>query len=154
MTEWEVKLYRYGVRLTYDITIPEPGSYLLKLYRQIKYFDDELSKPFVPISINEITPESYANVQSRYGVLLEPPPQPIALNVSATTTYGGENNTRVANTILLTIQDGYELDPLSIRVDTPIEAWKEWRSGDVPDIQTSRTLMNSTDNDVGWNKVQ
>jgi hypothetical protein len=30
MRKWHVGLYRYGVRLTYDLTIPEPGAALLR----------------------------------------------------------------------------------------------------------------------------
>lgn len=32
--EWRVRLYRYGLRLTYDLTIPEPGSTLREQYAQ------------------------------------------------------------------------------------------------------------------------
>ncbi len=45
MKRWRIDLYRYDVRLTYDIVIPEPGSYLLRKYIQLKQLEDELAKP-------------------------------------------------------------------------------------------------------------
>jgi hypothetical protein len=145
MTEWEVKLYRYGLRLTYDVTIPEPGSYLLRLHREIAQLDEQIARPVNPLPIEQVTPENYAALQSRYGILLEPPPAPIAMNASATTTYGGQNDTRVANTITLAVPDGYEIDPLSVNPDTPLDAKKGWRDGE-PDVWTSRTDMRITEN--------
>ncbi len=40
MRKWYVALYRYGLRLTFDITIPEPGATLREIYAQL----DELQK--------------------------------------------------------------------------------------------------------------
>jgi hypothetical protein len=36
MREWHVELFQCGIRLTYDITVPEPGSYLLFLAARSK----------------------------------------------------------------------------------------------------------------------
>ena len=33
--KWHVGLYRYGLRLTYDITVPEPGGALREIYEEI-----------------------------------------------------------------------------------------------------------------------
>jgi hypothetical protein len=33
--KWEVNVYRYGIRLTYDITIPEPGADILSKIQEI-----------------------------------------------------------------------------------------------------------------------
>ena len=35
MRKWYCALYRYGLRLTYDITVPEPGAAMREIYEQI-----------------------------------------------------------------------------------------------------------------------
>ena len=35
LSKWLVRLYRYGLRLTYDVTIPEPGASLRHIYAQL-----------------------------------------------------------------------------------------------------------------------
>jgi hypothetical protein len=46
MRKWHVKLYRYGLRMTFDLVIPEPGATFQDIYRQIMDIDAELAKPF------------------------------------------------------------------------------------------------------------
>ncbi|GAA1381073.1 hypothetical protein [Catellatospora chokoriensis] len=36
MRKWRVRLYRYGLRLTYDIVVPEPGAGLRRAYAELK----------------------------------------------------------------------------------------------------------------------
>jgi hypothetical protein len=45
MKKWQVDLYRYDIRLTYDIVIPEPASYLLRAYVLLRDIDKELAQP-------------------------------------------------------------------------------------------------------------
>jgi len=45
MRKWRVRLYRYGLRLTYDVVIPEPGGALRKAYAQL----DELRGKIGPL---------------------------------------------------------------------------------------------------------
>jgi hypothetical protein len=75
MKKWRIDLYRYGLRLTYDMLIPEPGSYLLRKYIRLKNINDELAKenPFdlSPSQINRMSWENYSRI---YDVSLEPPP--------------------------------------------------------------------------------
>jgi hypothetical protein len=44
--KWQVDLYRYGIRLTYDIAIPEPGSGLLAKIKEIRRLQEDLTKEF------------------------------------------------------------------------------------------------------------
>ncbi|MNB78082.1 Type II secretion system protein G precursor [compost metagenome] len=46
MRKWRTDLFRYGVRMTYDITVPTPGARLFARYQQIAELDAELRKPF------------------------------------------------------------------------------------------------------------
>jgi len=76
MKKWRIDLYRYDVRLTYDIVIPEPGSYLLRRYWRLKEIEDLLNESFEftmsPLLIDE---ESVDDLSLQYGVALDPPPK-------------------------------------------------------------------------------
>jgi len=81
MKKWRIDLYRYDVRLTYDIVLPEPGSYLLRKYIQLKLLNDALAKPN-PFNLSpaDITldpdrlPDRLNELMRIYGVSLDPPP--------------------------------------------------------------------------------
>ena len=83
MKKWQIGLYRYDVRLTYDIVIPEPGSYLLRKYVLLRVIENELAKPdpfsLGPIDItDEIDPKTghyvWEDLAKEYGVSLDQPP--------------------------------------------------------------------------------
>src|SRR5690242_5553096 len=44
--KWKVDLLRYGLRMTYDIVIPNPGSGIVKLVDDVKTLDAVISTPF------------------------------------------------------------------------------------------------------------
>ena len=44
--KWKVDLLRYGLRMTYDIVIPNPGSGLVTLVEQVKELDAIINTPF------------------------------------------------------------------------------------------------------------
>ena len=46
MRKWRTDLFRYGLRLTYDIAIPLPGVRLWALHRRLAELDEELRVPF------------------------------------------------------------------------------------------------------------
>ena len=81
MKKWRVDLYRYDIRLTYDIVIPEPGSYLLRKYVLLEAINDELAKPnpfqLSPASIDPELggPTSWQSLSDRYDVSLDPSPE-------------------------------------------------------------------------------
>ncbi|WP_280215861.1 LysM peptidoglycan-binding domain-containing protein [Nocardia cyriacigeorgica] len=45
MRQWRVRLYRYGLRLTYDVVVPEPAAAMRKLYAELDTWRSQL-KPF------------------------------------------------------------------------------------------------------------
>ncbi len=57
--KWHVGLYRYGLRLTYDIAIPEPGAALREAYMQLDLLQQQAAQGFnfqvTPGSINALT---------------------------------------------------------------------------------------------------
>lgn len=55
MRKWRVRLYRYGLRMTYDIVVPEPAAAMRGAYRDLEALQKQLG-PFVfPISHGDIT---------------------------------------------------------------------------------------------------
>jgi len=75
MRKWHVGLYRYGLRLTYDIGIPEPGATMRKLYAQLDNLKKKI-RPFnFPItSVAQITRETYKQFGDQYQIALPLPP--------------------------------------------------------------------------------
>ncbi|MDX6356445.1 MAG: hypothetical protein QOF98_3348 [Streptomyces sp.] len=57
MRKWRVRLYRYGLRLTYDIVLPEPAASMRQAYVELAALKDQLG-PFVfNVAHNDITAE-------------------------------------------------------------------------------------------------
>lgn len=116
MKEWRIDLYRYDVRLTYDIVIPEPGYYLLRKYIQLKRMDDALARPnpfsLAPSSITKGTanttgPTDWDVLEKQYGAVLTPPPkESIPLTVSAEVKLAQQYEGRACLEIAL--PEGYE----------------------------------------------
>lgn len=83
--KWQVDLYRYGIRLTYDIVIPEPGAGLIYKLEQIQEIRRALEEPFeFPVVLGRTgeTPEDYVVLNhenytllaGQYGAMVEDPP--------------------------------------------------------------------------------
>jgi len=72
--KWQIDLLRYGMRLTWDMVIPEPGEGLLTKVRQIRRIKQELSVPFEEIfnlDPKDITLDNYLEKAAEYGVPLD-----------------------------------------------------------------------------------
>jgi hypothetical protein len=84
MRKWSVDLYRYGVRLTYDLVIPEPGADLLAQIMEIQELNRLLTLGFgdpggpdwakFPLKPSELTPTNFAEQAAKYGTVVEGPP--------------------------------------------------------------------------------
>ena len=77
MRKWYVALYRYGLRLTYDITVPEPGATLRKTYAQLQVLQNAANTQFsFLLKHSDITASNYLGLLDQYGVDVAPPPEP------------------------------------------------------------------------------
>jgi hypothetical protein len=82
MRKWYVALYRYGLRLTYDITIPEPGAAMREIFAQIAVLQAQANTAFKfqpmingqPLIYSAITAENYQTLAAEYGVQVPTPP--------------------------------------------------------------------------------
>jgi hypothetical protein len=65
--KWKVDLLRYGLRMTYDIVIPNPGSGIVTLVEDLKQLDALIDTPFIftlPLSAIWYDPTSPDNVSN------------------------------------------------------------------------------------------
>ncbi len=80
MRKWRTDLYRYGLRLTYDITIPTPGARLWARWQKLQALDKELLGPFeFPLEPSEIAVDTntaldWDRLAAHHGVQLDAPP--------------------------------------------------------------------------------
>lgn len=75
LRKWKVDLYRYGVRLTYDLVVPSPGIDLLQNIDELRRVDHQLAQPFVfPLGPAAITRDNWPALGARHGAEVPPPP--------------------------------------------------------------------------------
>jgi hypothetical protein len=118
MRKWYVALYRYGLRLTYDITIPEPGAAMREVYAQLEQLQQASTQTFVfPIKHSDITAavlpgESqphYLVLADQYGVDVPPPPSPSRRVIDVSVSFSNTDNVHPAQ---FTVPDGYWIDSI------------------------------------------
>jgi Type II secretion system (T2SS), protein G len=122
--KWRVDLFRYGLRLTYDLAIPEPGAGILSKIQDIEDIKAALQMgfgdPTVPktspawfdLTPSAITREDY--IAGKYGEIPDPPPEPeIEIPVIRYIEVTSNDNIIETNTFFLTlgfeVQEGYEI---------------------------------------------
>jgi hypothetical protein len=73
--KWQVDLYRYGIRMTYDIVIPAPGTDLLAKVKEIDRIERELGRPFeFTQTLSGINRENWDSLAALHGTVVDPPP--------------------------------------------------------------------------------
>jgi LysM repeat protein len=112
MKKWRIDLFRYDVRLTYDIVIPEPGSYLLRKYILLKGLTDELAKPnpfdLAPTGIDD---KNYTELAEQYGIYLEGPlDETVHIFARAENKYVESMPESGYDTLELSLPEGYEFE--------------------------------------------
>jgi hypothetical protein len=80
MRKWRTDLFRYGLRMTYDITIPTPGVRLWARWRRIEELDVLLRVPFVfPLKPSDINDDNWRAKAGEFDApiaVVPPPPSP------------------------------------------------------------------------------
>ena len=94
--DWRVDLYRYGLRLTYDIVVPSPGIDLLANVDELRRIDHQLGQTFTFTLVpSDITRDHWATLAAQYGADV-PPPDPETLLLTQEFTYPQQNETDAA----------------------------------------------------------
>ncbi len=84
--KWKVDLLRYGLRMTYDIVIPNPGAGIVTLVEQVKDLDALINTPFsftLPLSAiyyNSLATDphnvsNYDQLAAQYNATVSAPPE-------------------------------------------------------------------------------
>jgi hypothetical protein len=114
MRKWYVALYRYGLRLTYDITVPEPGAAMRETFRQLAELQAQAAAGFVfPVKYADIAASNYATLASTYGAQVSPPPVAQWINAGGSDVTGIDINNPGNFTdwpIQFTVPDGNQID--------------------------------------------
>jgi hypothetical protein len=76
MKKWKISLYRYDIRLTYDLVIPEPASFIMRKFVKLQRLRDEYDKGFaLTFSPSSLTRANWTAYAAQYGVAIDAPPQ-------------------------------------------------------------------------------
>jgi hypothetical protein len=106
MRKWYVALYRYGLRMTYDITVAEPGAMLRVPYAMIDAYEQQLSNAFVfPYKHSDITESNYLDLADTYSVDVPSPPSPDNKVLDVSAGFNHNNVAPVSSTF--NVPDGY-----------------------------------------------
>lgn len=84
--KWKVDLYRYGLRMTYDIVIPDPGAALITKLQRIEELNELIDQPFAfdlpldAITYNSLATDplkisNYDTLAAKYDATVTPPPE-------------------------------------------------------------------------------
>lgn len=120
LRKWKVQLYRYGLRLTYDIVVPEPGRDVLDKVLEIARITNDLGHAFgeegasdfaaFDLRPQDITPENCFSLAAQYGAA---PPiwnKPSTMTVSRYETARQIDQKFEYLTFEVEIPEGYEVD--------------------------------------------
>lgn len=111
MKLWQVSLYRYGIRLTYDLVLPEPGSYMLRRYIRLRQIEEALKAPIpLDVRISDIQPDTWQRIAEEQDVSLVPPPTP-EIQMSFGREIMLSRDLFAYGHIEIKVPDGYAIDP-------------------------------------------
>ena len=108
--EWRVRLYRYGLRMTYDVTVPEPGATLRKAYARLDELNKTATRAFrFSVSQSDITEKTYLSLAEKYGTMVEPPPLP-----ETTIQTVAMPNIKIPRVMNFAVKAGYRMTDLKL----------------------------------------
>jgi hypothetical protein len=121
MRKWYVALYRYGARLTYDTTVPEPGAALREQFKQLAELKRQAALAFKPpVTIADIDESSYAQLASQFGAQVDPPPTGVTFTLGGGQVQGidpGSPGDRAFYPLSFTVQPGQQISTVVLNAD-------------------------------------
>jgi hypothetical protein len=92
MRKWRNDLFRYGVRMTYDIVIPDPGVSLRDKLLEIEKLEMLLQQPFkFDLPLTNVTRTEWQKLATQHGAVVEPPP-PESMQLSQSKIFNSDGN--------------------------------------------------------------
>jgi len=123
--KWRVDLFRYGLRLTYDIMIPEPGGGILSKIKEIELLTDALeigfddpkapknSPAYFEVDPTDITRDNYISFAAMYNATVPSPPNEFKwYDVAATHHWSSFDESKIGSyyTLEIEVEDEYKVD--------------------------------------------
>jgi hypothetical protein len=107
MRRWQVDLIRYGLRMTYDLVIPNPGYALAGKVMELKALTARIAADYVfDLTLSDITPLTWQDHAQSIGADVDPPPAPVVqMMQSGPLTQSIDKFT--FSTLMFNIPDGY-----------------------------------------------
>lgn len=113
MRKWHVSLYRYGLRLTYDVVIPEPASTLRQQYKQLADLQAlAIARFSFDTPATSITSVSYLALADMFQAQVAAPPLPIQ-----TATFSSQPSTGKGFhycDVPINVEDGYWITHVTV----------------------------------------
>ncbi|HEU5378593.1 MAG TPA: hypothetical protein VFV38_24495 [Ktedonobacteraceae bacterium] len=107
LRRWRIDLIRYGLRMTYDIVIPNPGLALAQKVIQLQQLEQEIAAPHVfTVNITDITRNSWPDLAHQYYANVDPPPAD-SIDIMQTGTFQKSIDQFTFATIGFDMPDGY-----------------------------------------------
>jgi hypothetical protein len=116
--KWRVDLIRYGLRLTYDLVIPDPALDMIGRVKELQELEEWLSTATFVFDqpIEEITADqdAWLKLETKYGIALDPPPPPTkTVNIGQTV---GKQDGNVFDLLALDVPADYKLTSGSLEM--------------------------------------
>jgi hypothetical protein len=113
LRKWKVDLYRYGLRLTYDVVVPAPGIDLLDKVDELRRIDYQLAQPFAfSLLPSDITRTNWASLAAQYGAEVEAP-EPVTALLNQQVTFANQPEEEAEkgrfDTFEFEVPDGYRV---------------------------------------------
>lgn len=160
MRKWRVRLLQYGLRLTYDLAIPEPAATLREMHARLALLEMKLSGEFTfKVEPTDITEQNYLAKAAEWQVPLEAPPDPFWVHQFNLTLQSSKDSS-VAQTVEFDVKDGYAVSQVTVGgYASPSESdltkgfslflaagrGSVHLSGPFPDVQTWKNRTKSKD---------
>ena len=117
MRKWRVRLYRYGLRMTYDIAIPEPGAALREPLLELANLNAQINNSFVfKLDPSTIDPSKYSALEHDWNVALDPPPDPTwnGFFKCEPLSKSGDSQGAQAQSLDFAVPDGFEISDVTV----------------------------------------
>ena len=123
---YEAQVFNYGPRTVYDIMIPEPGAFLLEVFRRRHTAALELEKPpAFEITPDQLTEDNYQTFVTLYRATdVKPPPEPYSTETYDFNTGGEDKDQEFTNSTRIQIPDGYQA--IRAHVGVVVAVWDHW----------------------------
>lgn len=123
---YEAQVFNYGPRTIFDIMIPEPGAFLLEVFRRRRTAALELEKPpAFEITPDQLDEDNYQNYITLYRATdVKPPPEPYATETYDFNTGGEDKDQEFTNSSRIQIPEGYQA--IRAHVGVVVAIWDEW----------------------------